>query len=280
MNEIELENGRGFLYTQIVMPSSIITLITDFGGRDGYVGAMKGVMLSVFSEATIVDITHEVPPQDVDSAAFVVHTACQFFPRGSVHVVVVDPGVGSERRILCAAAGERLFLTPDNGVLKYVFRDYPAADVYHVCNSKYYLSKVSRTFHGRDIFAPVAAHLAKGVAITEIGQPIDDYNRGRLPALIESKRELIGEIIYVDRFGNLITNIPFNKLEHYDETKIRVQVGHTTIAGLKTSYFAGNAGELIALIGSAEVLEIAINSGHAQNALHRKIGDEVKVTFV
>ncbi len=260
-----------------MMAASPITLITDFGNRDGYVGAMKGVIFNIYPQAAIVDISHEVSPQNIDEAAFLVMTTYKYFPKGSIHVVVVDPGVGGERRIICASAFDYFFLAPDNGVLKFIFRKCNSATVYAVENASYFLPNVSRTFHGRDIFAPVAAHLARGVPIEEIGSPILDYQTGRLPSLDDRGDEVIGEIIYIDRFGNLISNIPFNKLARFDETQITVQIGATIIHKIVDSYFAGKIGEPIALIGSAGFLEIAVNSGHAQTKLRSTIGDEVRV---
>ncbi len=261
------------------MTSQIITLITDFGHRDGYVGAMKGVMLNIFPAATIVDISHEIAPQDIDGAAFVLNSIYKFFSPGTVHVVVVDPGVGGERRILAAAAGSHLFLAPDNGVLKFVLEKNKSADVYHVSNSKYFLAEVSRTFHGRDIFAPAAAHLAKGIPIAELGPPVRDWKVGRLPRLVEREREIFGEIIYVDRFGNLISNIPGDVLQRGHHTQIVVKLAGAVIVGLVESYFAGKEGKPIALIGSAGYLEIAVNGGDAQKTLHCQIGDEINVNF-
>jgi hypothetical protein len=256
------------------MSSGIITLTTDFGACDGYVGAMKGVMLGILPKATIVDISHEIPPQDIDAAAFVINSTFRFFPPKSVHVVVVDPAVGSARRILCVAAGDHLFLAPDNGVLKFIFQDHPSATTYHVSNSKYFLLNVSRTFHGRDIFAPVAAHLANGLPIGEIGNLTSGYEKGRLPNLVERGNQIIGEVIYVDRFGNLVTNISAAKLEH-ERNKISIRVDGREMHGVVNSYFAGQKGEPIALIGSAGLLEIAVNSGSAKHKLTLNIGDKV-----
>jgi hypothetical protein len=279
MGNFDLKVDGDFPILTITMAAQIITLITDFGYRDGYVGAMKGVMLNIFPKATIVDISHDIAPQDIDSAAFVLNSAYNFFSPGTVHVVVVDPGVGSARRILAAAAGGHLFLAPDNGVLKFVLEKNKPADMYHVNNSKYFLAEVSRTFHGRDIFAPAAAHLAKGIPIAELGPPVRDWKIGRLPRLVEREREIVGEIIYVDRFGNLISNIPGDVLQRSHHTQIVVKIAGAVIDGLVASYFAGKKNQPVALIGSAGYLEIAVNGGNAQKTLGRQIGDEVNVNF-
>ncbi|HEX9654297.1 MAG TPA: SAM-dependent chlorinase/fluorinase, partial [bacterium] len=233
--------------------------------------------LGILPEVPIVDISHNIEPQNIDSAAFVVGTTYKFFPVGTIHVVVVDPGVGSQRRVMAVSAFGQVFLAPDNGTLGYVLSDCPSAKVYHVSNTNYFLRTVSQTFHGRDIFAPVAAHLAKGLGIEELGAPIYDYKIGRIPKLLERDNEIGGEIIYVDRFGNLVSNVPLNQLRRFDESTLKITIGQLTIDGLVESYFAGKPREPLALIGSAGYLEIAINSGNAQKELNCEVGEPVKV---
>ena len=264
---------------KLEMASSIITLTTDFGNRDGFVGTMKGVILGIFPEARMVDISHEIAPQNISEAAYVVFMSYKFFPAGTVHVVVVDPGVGSERRILCVSAGGYLFLAPDNGVLKYIFQECADARVFHITTRKYVLPQISQTFHGRDIFAPVAARLAKGLDPGELGPPISDYNKGRLPKLEESRRGITGEIIYVDRFGNVISNIPLSKLNGRDLRALKIQMKNCAICGLANSYSAGSRSEPIALIGSSGLLEMAVFMGSAQTVLGCELGDEVMIEF-
>ena len=186
----------------------IITLTTDFGMSDAFVGAIKGVILGINPNAQIVDVSHEIPPQDIDRAAFVVKSAASCFPKGTIHVVVVDPGVGTERPVLAVRTEGGVFLAPDNGVLKYIFAGHPGAEVFNVTRSEYFRGRVSRTFHGRDIFAPVAAHLSKGLAPEKLGSPFADFERGSVARPVRSPNRIAGVIIAFDRFGNGITNIP------------------------------------------------------------------------
>jgi S-adenosylmethionine hydrolase len=208
-----------------------------------------------------------------------VFTSYKFFPAGTVHVVVVDPGVGSERRILCVSAVNHLFLAPDNGVLKYVFQESADARVFQVTARKYVLPQISQTFHGRDIFAPVAAYLAKGLDPGEVGPPVSDFNKGRLPKLEKSQHGINGEIIYVDRFGNLISNIPVSKLNGKDPQALKIQVKNYRIQGWANSYAAGERNKPIAVIGSSGFLEIAVFMGNAQTVLGCELGDEVAIEF-
>lgn len=262
------------------MASSIITLLTDFGQRDGFVGTMKGVILTIYPEAKIVDISHEIEPQNLAAGAFVIRNSFRYFPAGTVHIVVIDPGVGSERRIICVSALDHLFLAPDNGVLKYIYGECSETHVVAVTNREFFLSPISHTFHGRDIFAPVAAHLAKGLDFAELGPEIYDYDKGNMPVLEETPKGIKGEIIYVDRFGNLISNIPFDKLNRHRDKFVRIQLKNWTIDGLSESYAQGKAKEPIALIGSSGFLELALNSGNAKETLNCSEGDEVIITFV
>lgn len=259
------------------MTSGIITLLTDFGNRDGFVGIMKGVILNIFPEARIIDISHEIEPQNLSEAAFVLKNSFKFFREGTVHVVVVDPGVGSGRRIICVSAAGHLFLAPDNGVLKLIFADYPTAKVWEVTNKNYFLSEISQTFHGRDIFAPVAAHLAKGLEIEKLGNTCDGYTEGPPIKFEEHSDKIVGEIIYHDHFGNLISNIPGAGLKK--KQAVRVYIKNHEIQGLVSSYADGKNDAPIALIGSSGYLEIALNLGNARHFLDSKIGNEIIVNF-
>lgn len=261
------------------MSSSVITLLTDFGQRDGFVGTMKGVILGICPEAKIVDISHEIEPQNIDAAAFVLNNSHKYFPSGTIHVVVIDPGVGSTRRIVCVSAFEHLFLAPDNGVLKYVYHEYPEAEIVEVSNKKYFLPEISQTFHGRDIFAPVAAYLAQGGDFRDLGPPVTDYEKGRLPELTESPQSIQGEVVYIDHFGNLISNIPFESLEKYNNKDIQIQLKNWTIKGLSNSYTEGNKNKPIGLIGSSGFLEISVNFGNAKELLKCTEGDKIRVSF-
>ncbi len=259
------------------MSKPIITLLTDFGESDGFVGTMKGVILSINPEANLVDVSHAIAPQNVKAAAFVLHTSYRYFPEGTIHVVVVDPGVGSSRRILLVESDRHVFLAPDNGVLMYVFRDSRRLRVVNVTNSEYFLSPVSQTFHGRDIFAPVAAHLASGVPPEAFGQEVTDFDRGRLPTLEERADGLVGEIIHVDRFGNLITNLPLEKVGR--SKRFCLKLGDRTVSKLVASYSAAAPGEPVAVPGSSGYLEIACNLGHASQQLGCSVGEKVILTI-
>ena len=188
---------------------STITLLTDFGTRDGYVGAMKGVLRRLAPQAQIIDISHDIPPQDIHQAAFVLRSILPYFPEDTIHVVVVDPGVGSERRPVAVIGEQASFVGPDNGVFTPVYESQPAAEIFELRNPAYHLPEVSATFHGRDIFAPVAAHLANGVAPEMLGPRVDDPVRLLLPqALRLADGSLQGTLQAVDHFGNCISNIP------------------------------------------------------------------------
>ena len=253
---------------------SIITLTTDFGLADGYVGAMKGVILSINPTATVIDISHNIAPQDVRGAAYVIYTAYPYFPPGTVHVVVVDPGVGTQRRAIALRTPQARFVAPDNGVLTYVVAYDTVEEVVSLTNPRYWLPRVSHTFHGRDIFAPADAHLAKGVPLTELGEPLDEIITFTLPR--PHRRPdgaLVGQIIHIDRFGNLITSIKSADLA--DVSRSVVEVGGRCIAGIRRTYAEAERGELVAYVGSAGHLEIAVREGHAARTLGAKVGDEV-----
>lgn len=257
--------------------SRIISLLTDFGERDGFVGTMKGVILGIEPRATIVDISHEIERQDVDAGAFVLRNSYRYFPKGTIHVVVVDPGVGSARRVLCVQVADYLFLAPDNGVLKYIFHEHPEAPVIAVTNRRYFLPEISQTFHGRDIFSPVAAHLATGVAPAKLGDAVTDYLRGALPLFDETSEAISGEIVYVDRFGNLISNISGDRVAG---KRLEVAISGRVISGLSRSYAESTPGEPLALIGSSGFLEIAVNLGDAQRSLGCSVGERLQVRFI
>jgi S-adenosylmethionine hydrolase len=266
-------------------PNGIITLTTDFGLADSYVGAMKGVILSIAPDARLVDITHDVGPQRTHQAAYIVQTFYSYFPPGTLHLVVVDPGVGSQRRAIALQTPEATFVAPDNGVLTYAWRDAVArwgaegCVVIELAERRFWLPRVTSTFHGRDIFAPVVAHLAAGAPVTALGP--------RLPAISEADLEepapgrtggLVGQIIHVDHFGNCITNITPGHLEDAGmQTQMIVQIIDQRIAGLQRTYADGPVGGLIALIGSSDRLELAVRNGNAAQTLGVGIGDTVRV---
>ncbi len=266
---------------------AIITLTTDFGLADGYVAAMKGVILSINPDACLVDISHEIKPgRHVGLAAgsFVLSTTYGYFPKGTVHLAVIDPGVGTDRRAIILKTPHGLFVAPDNGLLASVLSDASpqsvtsgalGADVEAVAitNRRYWRSPVSATFHGRDIFAPVAAWLSLGTPMAEFGERISSIV---VPSQALTQRRpdgsLTGRIIHIDHFGNLVTSIRQNELP---EGPISVLVGGRTIAGLRRTYAEGQG--LIALIGSSGYLEIAVNGGRAVELTGAEVGDEVVV---
>ena len=259
---------------------AIITLTTDFGLIDGYVAAVKGVILSINPQATLIDITHQIPPQNINQAAFVLSTVYNYFPPQTVHLVIIDPGVGTKRRAIILKTSQYYFIAPDNGVLSYIIRKYSTElDINSglaavaITNPKYWCSPVSHTFHGRGIFAPVAAHLSLGVPMKEFGEPISSIDI--LPLAephIASDGSLIGNVIHIDSFGNLITNIEETGLP---EGELIILIGNYTIRGLSRTYVEGR--KLVALIGSSGYLEIALREGNAAIYCGAKIGSEVAI---
>lgn len=266
-------------------PSGIITLTTDFGLSDAYVGTMKGVMLGVAPDARLVDITHSVDPQEIHQAAYIVQTFYAYFPPGTVHLVVVDPGVGGERRPIVMVTPDAMFVAPDNGVLTYVWRDAQArwgheqVAVYELAERRYWLQRISNTFHGRDIFAPVAAHLAAGTRPGAMGPQLAGITEAALEQPANGRRgELVGRIIHVDHFGNCITNItPEHLAREGMGDRITVQIIDQRIPGLFRTYAEGTPGSLLVLVGSSGRLELAVCNGSAARALGVGMGDTVKV---
>ena len=252
------------------MASRIITLVTDFGIQDAYVGVMKGVILGINPQVQIVDISHQIEPQNISQAASLIRSATPYFPQDTIHLVVVDPGVGGSRKPIIAKTEKAFFVGPDNGVFSYVF-DKPTA-AFEITNEIYFLKPVSNTFHGRDIFAPVSAHLSTGVPINEFGKPVDQWVKlAENGPKLKPHGTVAGKVVYVDRYGNLITNIPQENIT----TDAVVQIKGFTIRGISTSYLEG--GELLAIIGSEGNLEIARPNGSASKYLNCMAGDAVKV---
>ena len=265
----------------------VISLLTDFGLSDPYVGIMKGVILCVNPSAQIVDLTHGVPAQDLLEASYVILSAYPFFPPGTVHVVVVDPGVGSGRSIVCVELNGHRFLAPDNGVLTQVFNHGEIQQAVYVENTDYFLKPLSHTFHGRDIFAPVAAHLSMGLNTRELGAKIspDDLTRLEIPEPeFKTETVLMGTVISIDRFGNLVTNIQDTHirsiLKNAQEDQIEIDIGNHRILSLSKSYDAVNAHQPLAILGSRRFLEISVNCGNAREVMHANKGDRVTVSLV
>ncbi len=254
----------------------LITLLTDFGTRDPYVAAMKGVISSICPSATILDLTHEIPPQDVLEAAWFLASAAHYFPQGTIHVAVVDPGVGTERLPVAVSSGNHRFVCPNSGLLTLVVRDREAAEARVITNKKFLLEPVSATFHGRDVFAPAAARLANGAPFSELGPPLKELARLCVPEpVIEPDGGVQGEVIHVDRFGNAITNIHRSMLA--GKTVQEVFAGKHSLGGLKKTYAAAGAGEPLVLFGSAGYLEIAVNQGNAAARVGLKKADRVEI---
>lgn len=250
------------------MARPTVALLTDFGTRDHYAGTLKGVVLSVCPDATLVDIGHDIPAHDVMAGALELAACYRYFPHGTIFLVVVDPGVGSSRRGLAADVGDYKFVAPDNGVLSAVFLESPPKKVVELTERKYALPTVSRTFEGRDRFAPAAGHLARGVALVSLGRRLAHVQSIELRRAAVHGRELSGEVVRVDRFGNLITNIDRRSFEQFaGGAAITVVVGGRDIPRVVATYAEAPAGELCALFGSTDHLEVAINAGDAASAL-------------
>lgn len=261
------------------MTNGLITFTTDFGLSDHFVGTMKGVVAAIAPRARVIDISHDIAPYNVTEAAFVIAEAWPYFPKGAIHVVVVDPGVGSSRRPILAAAGGHYFIAPDNGVLSLVF-DAAAHKVRVISNPKFMRPDISRTFHGRDIFAPAAAHLAKGAKAAAFGKLIHDYVRtwNAKPAL-KAKDSWRGAILKVDRFGNLITNFAARDFAGITARPFEVRAGTKHIHRLALTYAETEVGDLFVIVGSAGYLEIAANQASAAELLRCSAGAFVELDF-
>ncbi|MFZ5516110.1 MAG: SAM hydrolase/SAM-dependent halogenase family protein [Candidatus Zhuqueibacterota bacterium] len=257
-------------------PNGIITLLTDFGDADGFVGIMKGVILSINDQARVIDISNSLPSQDIEAGALILENSHRYFPKGTIHVAVVDPGVGSDRRILGVQTQDYFFIAPDNTLLKFIFYRNETLSVVELLNKQYFLPEISRTFHGRDIFAPVAAHLSLGVPLTDFGPQVVDFQRGEIFQPVILSKKIIGNIVHIDKFGNLITDIHGTRL---NKPILVISAGSTAIHRLVDSYAHVTVGAPLAIIGSSGFLEISVRNGNAseQCALHR--GDIVQVEF-
>lgn len=252
------------------MANAIITLTTDYGTNDQLAGTLKGVILRINPDVTIVDITHNVAPFDLLDGALTIGAAYSYFPAKTIHVVVVDPGVGTERRPLLVSANNQYFVAPDNGVLSVIYEREQANLVVRDANAEhYYLQPVSKTFHGRDIFAPVAAWLSKNWQTTSMGDEIEDFKRFALPRPKPSEGGVKGVVMRADTFGNLITNFRAEDLPEsaLNGGSIKLQVGTQSITRLVDTFARGNNGEPIAYLGSTGYVEIAVNRGNASRAL-------------
>ncbi|MBM3253495.1 MAG: SAM-dependent chlorinase/fluorinase [Candidatus Omnitrophica bacterium] len=286
---------------------ALITLLTDFGLEDEYIGVMKGVIKTINPNVEFIDISNEIPAWDIRRAAFYIGYSYKFFPRNTIHIIVVDPGVGTKRDIICVRASAQTFLAPDNGVLSVVLNKEKNAKIYKVSNKRYMLNWISSTFHGRDIFAPVAAHLSRGVLLDNIGKRANTFKKlDRIEPLL-TKDRLTGEVIYSDRFGNLITNINFGTFNRFinplrkpssltpledsllslaDFSKwvkpnksLKIKVGNIKINKIKSSYEESNNRYPFVIFGSKGLLEISVKKGSARNFFRGNKGLKVEISL-
>jgi S-adenosylmethionine hydrolase len=258
----------------------VVALLTDFGRRDHYAGTMKGVILGICPDAALVDLTHDIPPQDVLEGALQLAASYRFFPRDTIFLAVVDPGVGSARRAIAARAGEYHFVAPDNGLLAAVFAEAPPATVVELSEGRFARAPISRTFEGRDRLAPAAAWLARGVNLEDLGPVVEGYQRLAMPLPVLSGTGLDGEVLRVDGFGNLLTNISRHELERFAGDGVHgvtVLVAGRRAGPLVEAYASVEPGEGCALIGSDGHLEIAVNRGSAAARLGVGAGAPVSV---
>jgi S-adenosyl-L-methionine hydrolase (adenosine-forming) len=264
-------------------PSGIITLTTDFGLSDPYVAMMKGVILSINPAAKIIDISHLIGAGSVSQAAALIQDTHSYFPQGTIHVAVVDPGVGTERRLLALEVKSHFFVGPDNGVFWPLLMNDQRSRLIHLTETRYFLPHVTKTFHGREIFAPVAAYLSLGVPLESMGMSAKDPVELFLPAPYQDENVLCGQILRVDNFGNLITNIGSRNLENFLRTASPcIEVGKLVIKKMTNTYAESDEGEPLALINSSDLLEIAVNMGRASGYIGvdegEIVGTQVKIT--
>lgn len=261
--------------------TSIITLLTDFGTKDHYVGAMKGVILSINPQCILIDITHEVHKQNIREGAFILANAFKYFPKGTIHLAVVDPGVGSERKPILIRTKNYFFIGPDNGIFTIAAIKDKIKRIIQLTNRKYFLSNISSTFHGRDIFAPVAGYLSLGIKPNVFGKEVDKWVKLDLREPGIKKNKLLGEIIYIDNFGNLVSNVDRGLfLKFIEGLSFIIKIKNRKISDIKNGYWEGKDGEVIALFGSGNYLEISVKNGSARRVLNAKTGDPIIVERV
>ena len=260
------------------MSRPLITLTTDFGLADGYVGTMKGVILAICPEAILVDISHEVRPQAVRQGAYLLSCAAPFFAPGTLHLAIVDPDVGGQRRPVLALTERAAYIGPDNGVLSMALDQDPPLSAVHLTSPAYWRASVSRTFHGRDIFAPATAHLAAGVDPLDMGDPITTESLVRLPAAEPETRpdgSLLGEVLHIDRFGNLVTTFRADRLP----IRFTVEIAGVHIDRLSQTFSTAEKGRCLAYIGSSSYLEIAVRDGNAAEQLGVSLASPVRLRY-
>ena len=261
-------------------PSGIITITTDFGEVDPYVASMKGIILSINPDVRIIDITHQIPPGSIREGSLIIKEAYPYFPSGTVHLGVIDPGVGSKRRPIAIEADHQFFVGPDNGLFWPAIEKLKNLSIIHLTNKHYWMDKISTTFHGRDIFAPVSAYLSKGVDPFLLGEKVDYPTTLENPLPLKKNDDLVGEIIRMDNFGNLITNITREHLYPFLCSKgLIIKIGNLILKKISNAYNDVPEGRPLAIIGSSGLLEIAINMGKASDLLGQKykIGTKIIV---
>ncbi len=257
----------------------IITLTTDFGLQDYYVSAMKGVILQEAPDARLVDISHEIPPQDIMAGSWVLKNSAMLFPSGTVHLVVVDPGVGTRRKPVALKIRDQFFVGPDNGIFSLLTRDEDFRAV-HLTQQSFWRKDPSGTFHGRDIFAPVAARLCEGADFESLGEPVDELETYRWAVPIADKDGIQGWVIHIDTFGNLITNISASLIEEViDNDEVKLYVGNTILDEILHTFGSVPDGEPVAYIGSSGMLEVAINKGNAEEMLGVQKGAQISLVL-
>lgn len=257
----------------------IITLTTDFGLQDYYVSAMKAVILGIAPDVRLVDISHEIPSQDIMAGSWVIKNSAMLFPPDTVHVVVVDPGVGTDRNAIALRIEDQYFIGPDNGIFS-ILTEQKEYEAVRLSNPDYWGSQTSSTFHGRDIFAPVAAHLSQGIPLEDLGEPINKLVTYRWAQPIADKDGLQGWIIHIDKFGNLITNLSADLIEEaIGNRKVKIYVGNTILDEIVSTFGSVLEGEPVAFIGSSGMLEIGINKGNAREMLGVQKGAQISLVL-
>ncbi|SMO81878.1 SAM hydrolase/SAM-dependent halogenase family protein [Fodinibius sediminis] len=258
---------------------NVITLTTDFGLKDYYVSAMKAVMLGIAPEVRLIDVSHDIPSQDIMAGSWVLKNSAMLFPSKTVHAVVVDPGVGTERHPIALKVEDQFFVGPDNGIFSLLTasREYTAV---RLTREQYLRDSPSSTFHGRDIFAPAAAHLSRGVPLEELGEPLDELVSYRWMQPIADKDGVQGAVIHIDKFGNLVTNIPEDLIhEVIGNQKVKIYVGNVILNDISTTFGDVTEGEPVAYIGSAGMLEVGINKGNAEEMLGVQKGAQISLVL-
>jgi S-adenosyl-L-methionine hydrolase (adenosine-forming) len=279
------DSFAGILNRHIQQPEPIITLLTDFGTRDGFIGVMKGVMMHIAPNARFVDISHDLPPFSIAAASFLLAWSFRYFPPGTVHLCVVDPGVGTSRRVLIAEACGHIFVAPDNGILTPLFDVEYGTSLTAATHQKFWMDKVSHTFHGRDIFAPVAAYLATGVKAGDMGETITDPVRLDSQPLIIQPDSIVCHIQYIDRFGNLITNLDSYTFRSWlrtagvEPSRLIITWIEHSIQGISRTYGDRNPGEFVAVFNGFDRFEIAINNGNAHKTTRLTMNDRITISI-